>query len=110
MITLRKAVPVGCEIPAGYRVAWIDYYRRAHVTYPIGLHLIAMLCRWAWVHTFWVPRCMKVQTVAEATKKIDRLETELAAMTLALRLAVHEYATGGDDIVEMWIAAAREET
>ena len=44
----------------------------------------------------------------EAMAEGERLDAEVAVRDRALRRAVHEYATGGDDIVEMWIAAARK--
>ena len=49
-----------------------------------------------------------VAALEEAMAEGERLDAEVAVRDRALRRAVHEYATGGDDIVEMWIAAARK--
>lgn len=49
---MKKVIKNNEDIPWGYRIAYIDYAIPAAVTYPIGVHLIAMASRRVWEWSF----------------------------------------------------------
>lgn len=54
-LTLRKEVGFYEITPTGYRPAWTCEFRGIAACYPFGIHYVAMLIRWLWKKTWWVP-------------------------------------------------------
>lgn len=74
---MKKYVNEGCVVPWGYAYAWYDYAQRRAVCYPVGIHIIIALARWAYWRLALCVRNVETGTDAAARAKAARAVTAI---------------------------------